>query len=372
MRNAKVSKVLAATMAATMLLTPATAFAAEGDGNTTPTTPASNDITDPTKANGELTGSGDLEGYVDKKVFRIVLPTTNVNFTLDPQGLLNAADKDKYGIASGAVYFENAPTADGGTATYSNKSDDIKFVNKSSYAIKVGLAVTLDTGDISLVKTADIGTATTPALSLGLLKDDDTTATDIDSASFKSTPASLQAVPEVSDSVTDGYKLTGSSTDPGDGTQPSKNGMYYSYKLTDDYEAGANQTVKYKLTGSCNNVAGWAKIDKAVTAKIAWTVADATAPGITGTDYSRGSATNTYTLENISQGISSIAVSVDGKTIAATVPTGAYSVDENTTTLTIDGTKNTPVGAGAVGAVRYFIVTFADGSKLTFSVNVEA
>lgn len=325
MRNAKVSKILAATMAATMLFSSATVFAADTD------------ITDISNANGELSGSGDLEGYVDKKAFRIVLPTTNINFTLDPQGLMHAADPSKYGIASGAVYFENAPTTGSGTASYSNKSDEIKFVNKSSYAIKVGLAVTLDTGNISLVKSSDIGTATTPALNLGLLKDADTTAIDIDNTSFKSTPASLQAVPEVSDTVTDGYKLTGSTADPGDGTKPSKNGIYYSYKLTDDYEAGTGQTVKYKLTGSCNNVAGWSKIDKAVTAKIAWTVADATAPGITGTAYSRGSATNTYTLENISQGITSIAVSVDGKTVAATVPAEAYSVDENTTTLTING-----------------------------------
>lgn len=367
MRNAKVSKILAASMAATMLLTPTMVFAADGDDTT-----VSSDITDPTKADGELSGSGDLEGYVDKKAFRIVLPTTNVNFTLDPQGLLHAADEDTYGIASGAVYFENAPTTEGGTASYTNTSDEIKFINKSSYAVKVGLAVTLDTGDVSLVKSADIGTATTPALNLGLLKDTDSTAIDIDNTSFKNTPASLKAVPEVSDSVTAGYKLTGSKTDPGDGTQPSKNGMFYSYKLTDDYEAGADQTVTYKLTGSCNNVAGWAKINKAVTAKIAWTVTDATSPGITGATYSRGSATNTYTLENISQEITSIGVSADGTAVAGNLPSGAYSVNDDKTTLTIDGTKNTFIGAGGVGSTRYFIVTFADGSKITFSVNVAA
>ena len=369
MRNAKVSKFIVATTAATLMLSSTTVFASGVDGDDTTT---SGDITDIKDANGELNGSGELEGYVDKKVFRIVIPTTNVNFTLDPQGLLTAADKDKYTLGSGAVYFENAPTTTGGNATYTDKSDEIKFVNKSSYDVKVGLAVTLDTGDISLVNSTDIGTATVPSLNLGLLKGSDSQATDIDSAAYKSTPSTLKAVPEVSDSVTEGYQLTGTTTDPGDGTQPSKNGLYYSYKLTDSYTAGADQTVFYKLTGSCNDVSGWANIDKAVTAKIAWTVTDANAPGITGTSYSRGSATNTYTLDNISQGISSIAVSADGVASLGTLPSGAYTIDEGKTTLTIDGTKNSFIGSGAVGQTRHFIVTFADGSKLTFSVRVAA
>ena len=54
MRNAKVSKILAASMAATMLLTPATALA--------------DDVTDISQAGGEVNGSGDFEGYVDKNV----------------------------------------------------------------------------------------------------------------------------------------------------------------------------------------------------------------------------------------------------------------------------------------------------------------
>ena len=79
MRNAKVSKILAASMAATMLLTPATVLA--------------DDVVDISQAGGEVSGSGDFEGYVDKNVFRVVLPTiSDVNFTMDPQGLLHGAD----------------------------------------------------------------------------------------------------------------------------------------------------------------------------------------------------------------------------------------------------------------------------------------
>ena len=52
MRNAKVSKILAASMAATMLLTPATVLA--------------DDVTDPGLASSGIEGDGSLEGYVNK------------------------------------------------------------------------------------------------------------------------------------------------------------------------------------------------------------------------------------------------------------------------------------------------------------------
>lgn len=363
MRNLKASKTLAAVLAATMVLSPATALASD-TGDTGDTTPATGDVTDIDDASGELNGSGNFEGYVDKNVFRIVLPTvSNVDFSIDPQGLLGKADKDKYTLGEGAVYFTNAPTTDGDAATYSATSDAISFVNKSSYAIKVGLAVTLNTGDIAIAKSADIATATEPSLSLGLIEGSNA-AVDIDSASFKSTATKVNGVPEKTDSA-EGYEIKATAKDGG--------GYTYTYELSDSFDPDTAAKAEYKLTGKCNNVAGWGTIeDTAVTAKIAWTVTNATAPGISGTTYSRGSSTNTYALENITQEIKSIEVSTNGTTAAGALPSGAYSVNDDKTTLTIDGTKNTFIGAGGVGAVRYFIVTFADGSKITFSVNVSA
>lgn len=373
MRKRKFSRFIAATTAATLLLTPMTALAAgeDGDADGSQTTTAT-EKTDPADASGEIGGNGQFEGYVDKKAFRIVLPTiSNVNFTIDPQGLLHVADEDTYGTASGAVYFENAPTTEGGSATYSNKSDAIEFANKSSYKVKVGLSITLNTGDIALAKSADLATATVPSLNLGLIKGTDS-ALDIDKASYQAAAATVEAVPEVSDTVTSGYKISSSDTAI-EGVTASPNGKYYSFALTDDYEPGDDQKVAYQLTGSCNDVEGWKTIEnKSVTAKIAWTVTDATAPGVTGTAYSRSSNANTYTLENVSQEISSIDVSVNGTTIAGSVPAGAYSLNEDKDTLTIDGTKNSLIGAGGVGAARYFIINFADGSKLKFSVTVSA
>ena len=211
MRKSRFSKVVAVTTAATMMLTPIAAFATESGGDT-PSTPTSTDVTNPDSAAGSTSGDGSLEGYVNKKAFRVVLPTiSNVNFTLDPQGLLAKADSTKYQQTTGAVYFENAATTDGGSATYSANSDEIKFINKSSYDVDVSLSVALDAGDVALVKQADLATATAPSLYLGLQKGSDT-ATAIESASYESAPATIAKVPEVSDSVTKGYQITASST----------------------------------------------------------------------------------------------------------------------------------------------------------------
>ena len=197
MRNAKVSKILAASMAATMLLTPATVLA--------------DDVTDPGLASSGIEGDGSLEGYVNKEVFRVVLPTIqNVNFTLDPQGLLKAADSTKYSIGPGAVYFENAGSSG---SSYSNTSDAIKILNKSSYDVEVGLSVTLDNGDIKLADKAALATANEPSLYLGLTTDTGSgagTPVAIKSSTFDS---SITTVVGVAEAATKGYQLTGSKTE---------------------------------------------------------------------------------------------------------------------------------------------------------------
>lgn len=360
MRKSNISKFIAATTAATMLLTPATVFAA--------------DVTDPAAASSSVSGDGSLEGYVNKDVFCVVLPTiSDVNFTLDPQGLLAKADSTKYKQSTGAVYFENDPASGSTDPTYSGTSKDIKFINKSSYAVEVGLSVTLNTGDVSLSAKDALASATVPSLYLGLIKDTDA-AVAITSDSYDSTAATVAAVPEVDGStVTKGYEITSSSTAI-EGVTQSPNGYYYSYSLTSGFADSDAKNVVYKLEGQCDTKADWSKINtKAVTASIAWTIEKAGQPKISGSAYSRSNTANTYTLTNFTgKTISSIGVSVDGTSVAGTLPTEAYSVDASSTTLTIDGTKNSVIGAGGVGGVRYFIITLDDGTVLKLSVNVAA
>ncbi len=353
MRNAKVSKILAASMAATMLLTPATVLA--------------DDVTDPGLASSGIEGDGSLEGYVNKEVFRVVLPTIqNVNFTLDPQGLLKAADSTKYSIGPGAVYFENAGSSG---SSYSNTSDAIKILNKSSYDVEVGLSVTLDNGDIKLADKAALATANEPSLYLGLTTDTGSgagTPVAIKSSTFDS---SITTVVGVAEAATKGYQLTGSKTEIPN-VKPSPNGYYYSYELTDDFTDADAKNISYKLEGACDTKADWSDIaTEAVTASVTWSVQKAGLPRVAGSDYSRAKLNNTYTLTNVTQDIKSIGISVDGKSVSTNVPAEAYTLSADKGTLTINGTK-AGIGAAADGNSRYFIVTFADDTKMTFRVNV--
>lgn len=357
MRKTRIAKILAASTAATMLLAPATVFA--------------DDVTDPGSASSGINGDGSLEGYVNKEVFRVVLPTIqNVNFTLDPQGLLNKADKNTYATGAGAVYFENAK-AGGGDPTYSNTSDEIVIYNKSSYDVEVGLSVTMDTGDVTLAAKNDLTTAKTPSLYLGLIKGTDA-ATAITTSSYDSAAATVTKVPEVDGTtVTKGYQIK-ANTSAVDGVDKSPNGFWYTYELTSDFADTDAQKISYKLEGACDSKADWSKIDtKAVTAKVAWTITKAGEPSVSGKAYNRQNTENTYTLKNFTgKTIKSLKASNEGNISAAVdVPSTAYTVDSGVTTLKIDGTKS-PIGAGAVGKTRYFHVTLDDDSVVTFSVNV--
>lgn len=357
MRKTKIAKLIAASTAATLLLAPATVFA--------------DDVTDPGSASSGINGNGELEGYVKKDVFRVVLPTIqDVDFTLDPQGLLNKANSTKYPTKAGAVYFENA-AAGGGDPSYTDTSDEITIYNKSSYDVEVGLSVTLDTGDVALVAKDALATAKVPSLYLGLIKGTDA-ATAITTSSYDSAAATVTKVPEVSDTVTAGYQIKANQTAV-EGVDKSPNGFWYTYELTPGFADSDAQKISYKLEGACDSAtdADWSKIDKAVTAKVAWTITKAGVPSITGKAYSIQNTANTYTMKNVTEEIKSISISTDGKTPALSVPAAAYSVDSGKTTLTIDGSK-AGIGQGGVGQVRYFIVTFADDSTAVFSVNVSA
>lgn len=203
---------------------------------------ASEATTLPSGEQSAIESTGKLEGYVVNNVTRVVLPTASTTtFTLDPQGLLGIADNTKYTAGEGAVYFANAGTpavnyavgdtvyiADGsdtsaaittgtlgtdffatsdtghtlahtltaddtgvvgtvktpaGAATYSNTSDELVVVNKSSYAVDVTVKVAIAEAtanaaleDISLVAQENLASATTPSLYLGIDLNGTTTA----------------------------------------------------------------------------------------------------------------------------------------------------------------------------------------------------
>lgn len=364
MRNAK--RFLAAATALTMVLTPVTAFAAEA--NT------------PDAGKGTIEGEGQFEGYVNKEVFRIILPTVaDVDFTLDPQGLLKVADAAKYTIGEGAVYFANAVSG-GGDPTYSATSDAITIKNKSSYPVDVDLKVTLKNmaEGIALVEESALADATSPSLYLGVKVNDDGTPEAITKTEYT---AEKQELADIMAS----YEVIGSTTDPGDGAVISPNGYYYSFKLGSSFSDDDAPSVSYYLTGKCDTVADWSEVNtSAVTAEIVWSCTKHSGvvaeTSISGSAYSRTNTANTYNITWASavadsdKRITSILVSTDGVTYSESlaVPTTAYSLSSDYSTLTIDGTLNAVIGQGGVGNPRYLKVTFGDGKSATITVNVTA
>ena len=132
---------LALVAAAAMVLAPCTAFATDS-------------VTSP--AIGGESGDGKVEGWVDKEVFTVVLPTVAdgaLDFILDPQGLIKdttagsgenegAYNGKKFG--EGTLFFNHATQVDG--KDYTNTSDTLTIVNKSSIPVDVKVDV-IATGD---------------------------------------------------------------------------------------------------------------------------------------------------------------------------------------------------------------------------------
>lgn len=162
MKRAK--KMVALILAASMTLgSSLVAFATE-----TETTPG---------GTGTTSGTGNVEGHVNKEVLNVVLPTVTAGtsafaYTMDPERLIQGTDAGKY--AEGTVF----PAADGDTGvyfqtadnTYANTSNTYQVINKSSCAIDLTVKVKATqntTKDIALGASATPA-GTTPELYLGL------------------------------------------------------------------------------------------------------------------------------------------------------------------------------------------------------------
>lgn len=229
--------------------------------------------TDIENAKGNVTVTDQFEGYVDKKVFNVVLPTvSSITFTLDPQGLLNIADSGKYTQKTGAVYFSN--TGD----SYTDTSDAIEVTNQSSYGVNANIKLTVtntETSGITVVDSADaLADATTPSIYLGLKKDDG------DAAALKAGETTdtkkLAAVAEDQEGGATGTGYYIDATASGDSPLGKKT---YAYKLGTGFTASADQKASFKLTGKCDSTSDWSKVSSATmnnfTVAVAWDITEA-------------------------------------------------------------------------------------------------
>lgn len=173
----KLKKLMAGTLAATMVLGSSMAVFAEDQ-------------------TGTATGTGTSVGHVDKEVLTVTLPTNTNNvfdYWIDPERVINLASSlaDGTSVTANAdgVYFKQSDN------TYASTSNEVEFEGKNSVAVDVSVAaaVTAGTNDITLVADEDaLAAATTPALLMKLVVGTDTKAITSEGATAK---AELAGVP---------------------------------------------------------------------------------------------------------------------------------------------------------------------------------
>ena len=224
-------------------------------------------------------GSGNLEYIAKKDVFDLVFPTiqedaTTFDYILDPDGLIASTKGEKYSgkaFEDGkTVYFLRSSQVDatvGGTAgkaDYTDSSDEIKVVNKSTQDIELVVNAKVEAVDGITMKADTTFGATDPELYLAVKGTDGTNAAE-------TTPITTTGV-EIKKTIAvdpNAYEVKWNSTD-----------KQYEKKLKDDTKVDTYtgfKTYTFQLTGACNQVAGWAALkDKAPKVDLVWSVKDFT------------------------------------------------------------------------------------------------
>ena len=134
-------------------------------------------------AKGSMKGSAQVEGYLDKDIFKVEVPTVSVNgsmfnFVMDPQGLIEATSGNRYKSGKGAdnvgvsandfeygtLYFANVS---GNNTKLSPTSDAATIRNKSTFSVNATLTTAINKfGNLKI--SSNLTTATEPSIQLSL------------------------------------------------------------------------------------------------------------------------------------------------------------------------------------------------------------
>lgn len=361
MSKAKLKKVLAGMLAATMVLGMSmTAFASEtGD------TPAKT---------GGASGEGSSEGHVEKEVQNVVLPTVPTGagslfaYKMDPERLIQETEGEKYADftfpakdSDTGVYFLV------GEKEYANTSKTIQVINKSScdvtLTVKVKATASAGGKDITLA-TGSTPSSTAAELYLGLKVGNDsqivsTTEATV-SKTIAGTPTNFETAVDNGNYV---YREKADAT-TWKAMNLSMTGAVSSYKIAADTTA---PTVD--ITWEWEKAADNASVDTAD--QVDYTVAPAdVAPSIAVTEYDYDRTATFDIVTNFGKGnlaassISSVKLGTDGTTFETDL-TSACIINGNTITF-----PSGKLGAATVGTKRYVQVTFDKGTPITLTLTV--
>jgi len=225
-----------------------------------------------------LTSQGELEAYINKSVFNVVLPTSAsgsaIDFVADPQGLLNEVDSSAYSKGAGAVYF---PDADGAYKEVSSQA--LKVINKSSDAVDISLSVSIESDSVDVVTSGALeATADNAQISLNVstVSNSATTVTELGTSGASTTvTSSANALANAYSVVTsDSVTMTGSAGGvKSTALSTSGHAVYYHYQLDQSKTDVDFPTVEFSFSGECNTSDAWSSIGSdAISTSITWTV----------------------------------------------------------------------------------------------------
>lgn len=332
---------------------------------------------------GSLGGGATLEGTVNREVFSVEAPTVaylpdatgNVyNFILDPEGLIDITNGDKYGDdidfkATGSMYFQVSGNA------YDVKSQEATVTNKSSVDVTVTLnaTVTVDTASNAAVTFDEDGVWAATDTSLGIylaIK-----GKDVNNASV--TGAAI---------VANGGAVTTDLASYGAYKVIATNGGY-EYAIDESISATAD-TYTFWLTGACNTNANWSGYDTTAnpTVELVWTVKVKGAEGSEGGSQGGTSAPGAVTSVNNGQAFTWTKAS--GAALPYTLASGAtitkIEIGPNGTTWARELVVNTDytLANGKInlatklwqsvtaGESRYIKVTFSSGDPIILKATI--
>lgn len=341
-------KLMVFSITGAMMLAPMSAMAADTEATTSP-------------AEGNQDGAGELEGYVDKNVFAVVLPTADENtfkFTLDPQGLISAS-KDS---GSSKADFTSADVEDGATllfkhtdGSYGSKSNVLTAKNKGTSPVDVQVEADASNIDGSVaLSSSDTFSGTDPAIYLALTSGDTTNAVDTDTkkATFD---ANLLGV------STDNYQVKYNN-----GTSK------YEYALKDGVADSEFPTVDFNLTGAANTDADWSSVTSVGKVSVKWTLTKATdvAPSVVSkANYKKNSGDDikiplNFGLGTLKAASATVAVGTTPNGSFSAIPNLVYVSDSN---IVIDKSAWSNV---ASSSKRYLQVTFNDSTSTTAIIEI--
>lgn len=329
-------------------------------------------------AKGSMKGSAQLEGYLNKDIFKVEVPTVSVNssifnFVMDPQGLIEATSGNRYtngkgvdkvaasanNFEYGTLYFANVS---GNNTKLSPTSDAITITNKSTFAVDATLTTAVNNfGNLEI--SSNVATATNPSIQLSL------------SGNLSANDGTTEATPVAPLGANGEAKLLGTISGCNSDYVTSFNTSSNKYEYVLSSNSANFAKYSFKLTGASGggDYTSWSAIEKATkTAQpqvtVTWNIVPyvtPVAPSITGTASFAKPATGPIEIPLSLGAGNAAATSITKIETARGDKVPAVNYEYANGILKLKGTFTS-----AVSATTTYTITFDNNATVNFTVTV--